>query len=179
MKKTTLIIVLAVLIATLCIIAFAKGVSFVIGGKFFKTTKYYDSAIDAFSSEYVPSSLQNSIVVKNKIDIIYINEYNCLLLATTEDKELLIASMISENDKFAFTGDYYIYGMESKGDYEKTSGLIKNETDLYNANGRVIGNFKWCVLFEDKISLEEYEYKHYNPEDYKDFTFVVLEQVIG
>ena len=175
MKKTKLLIVLASFIVTLCIIVFVKGISFGVGGKFFKTTKYYDSAIVAFSSEYVPSSLQNSIVIKNKIDIIGINEHNCLLLATTENKELLIASMISKNDKFAFTGNYYVYESESEGDYEKTSGLIKNETNLYNANGRVIDTFEWCVLFEDKIPLEKYECKHYNPKDYKDFTFVFLE----
>lgn len=175
MKKTKLIIVLALFMVILCVIVLTKGISFGIGGEFFKTTKYYNSAIEAFASEYVPSSLQNSIVVNDKIDIIVINEHNCLLLATTKNKELLIASMISKNDKFAFTGDYYVYEYESKGDYEKTSGLIKNETNLYNANGRVIDTFEWCVLFEDKIPLEKYEHKYYNPQDYKDFTFVFLE----
>ncbi len=178
MKKTKLIIVLAFFMVTLCVVILTKGFSFGIGGVFFKTTKYYDSAIKAFSSEYVPSSLQNSIVVNKQIDIIDINENNCLLLATTEDKELLIASMVSKNDKFAFTGDYYVYDYESKGDYEETSGLIKNETNLYNANGKVIDTFEWCVLFEDKISLEKYEHKYYNPEDYKDFVFVFVKQVI-
>lgn len=174
-NRTKLIIALVLFVITLCIIVFAKGISFGIAGKFFITTKYYDSAIEAFSSEYAPSSSQNSIVVDNQIDIVEINEHSCLLLATTEDRELLIASMVSKNDKFAFTGDYYIYDSKSKGDYETTLGLIKNETYLYNANGKVIDTFEWCVLFEDKIPLEKYEHKYYNPQGYKDFTLVFLE----
>lgn len=174
-SRTTLIVALVLFIMTFCIIVFAKGISFGVAGKFFITTKYYDSAIAAFPSEYVPSSLQNSIVINTQIDIIQINENNCLLLATTEDEELLVASMISKNDEFAFTGDYYVYNSESKGDYEKTYGLIKNETYLYNANGRVIDTFEWCVIFDDEIPLEQYEHKYYTPQNYKNFIFVFLE----
>lgn len=98
-----------------------------------------------------------------------------MLLATTEDEDLLIASMLSKNDKFAFTGEYYLYNSEDKDDFDESSGMVKNETDLYDANGKVIGTFGWCVLFKEKAPLEQYKHKYYTPQNYKDFIFVFLD----
>lgn len=177
MKKTALIAVLGLLI--IINIIFFNGISFGIGSKFFFTTKYHKNASDAFLSKYIPSTLENSISIDKQVDIIIIDENNCLLLATTADNELLVSPMISRNEKFAAVGDYYLYSYESTGDYNKNVGLIMNKTQLFNSRGTVTDTLEWCIVFDDEIPLEAYVCKNYAPDNYKNFKFVLGQSVDG
>lgn len=171
-KKVSRLLIVILAIILIIGMFFIKGISFGIGGKFFFTTKYHKTAINAFISEYEPFSLEDNISIKEQVDIVIINENNCLVLATTDDKKLLVASMIFKGGKYAFTGDYYIYDSEGTDDYDESLGLIMNKTQLYNSKGMATDIFEWCIVFDDEISSEEYICKNYTPDNYKSFKLI-------
>lgn len=168
-KKT--IICLGVL---LIIGVFIGGITLGFSGVFYFTTKYYETPTKAFMSEY-SAGIEGSIEIQKPVDTIIIDENNCMFLAITEDKKLLVAEMVIKNGKYAYSGTYYRYDFDSESDYKKDTGLIMTQTDLYNSKGKVVSSFKWCIVLKDEVSSEVYKelyYKEYLPDDYKSFIFI-------
>lgn len=171
MKKVNIKVLIPLGLLAISAIVLINGVTFGVGGKFFFTTKYYKTATQAFSAEYTPVGYTNPIEINHQLDVIQIDDENCLFLAITNNGELLMAQMICKNKKFAYMGNYCLYDSESVDEYLDNEGFVKNTIRLYH-NGKADGDFNWSIIFRDDISLENYDFKKYTPGDFKDFTLV-------
>lgn len=144
-KKIKIILPIILLLVVISIIV--DGVAIGIYGVFQFSSKYYDTPTLAFEAE----EDSPEFAISGEIGTVKIDDTNCMLLALTENGDVMVAQMIAKDNKYYYIGNVILCSAENADSSEEPlfySGC------LYKSNGRFKNNFEYAVSFDENFQTD-------------------------
>lgn len=136
MKRKTKGAIAILLIGVVCIVfILINGIVIDINGVISVNTKYYNTALEAFTANNETDIPAISDICVEKID-----EYNSIYLAKIDEHQLIVAQMKTKDEQYYYMGNCIIYNIDETvdcniNDFEKYSdvlGLMMKSSLLYD-----------------------------------------------